>query len=251
MSTTKPRTSTFFQPPETPRRVAGPTEYVFKIRSDDNLLCRFTAEHPDMRIILNLLRADAKAPVEKAIVTILADALTRKRFLTGEFAKKYGSYEVLSENDDYASVEITTAVLSYYQQHDPIQLTIRMLGPETVFHPVVVEDGYIHISVMSPNPEGLAAFNEFTKHMRRVVPADDFKLLHVGEFQPEARLKARPKVLTPRQEEVVRMAIGMGYYNDPRQCTLEDLAEAFGISKAAVHKRLQMAENALIKQPFE
>lgn len=231
--------------------MAGMQEFVFKIRSDDNLLCRFTQEHPDVRIVLNLLRSDAAAPVEKAIVTILADPQVRRRFLTGEFAKKYGSFDVLAENDDYASVEITTAILSYYQRHDPIQLTIQMLGPETVFQPVVVERGYILISVMSPNPDGLSAFNEFTKHMRRVVPADDFKLLHVGEFQPELRLKAGAKILTPRQEEVLRMAIAMGYYSDPRQCNLEDLATAFGVSKAAVHKRLQMAENALIRSRFD
>lgn len=231
--------------------MSGMQEFVFKIRSDDNLLCRFTRDHPDVRIVLNLLRSDAKAPVEKAIFTILAAPLLRRRFLTGEFAKKYGTYEVLSENEDYASVEISTAVLSYYQRHDPIQLTIQMMGPETVFHPVVVERGYILIGVMSPNPDGLAAFNEFTKHMRRVVPADDFKLLHVGEFQPELRLKAGAKILTPRQEEVLRMAIAMGYYSDPRQCNLDDLATTFGISKAAVHKRLQMAENALIRSRFD
>lgn len=231
--------------------MAGIQEYVFKIRSDDNLLCRFTEEHPDVRIVLNLLRAQARAHVERAIVTILAPRELRKRFLTGQFAKKYGTFEVLSENDDYASVEISTAVLSYYQRHDPIQLTIQMLGPETIFHPVVVQGGHILINVMSPNPEGLAAFNEVTKHMRRVVPADDFKLLHVGEYQPEQRLKAGAKVLTPRQEEVLRMAIAMGYYSDPRQCNLEDMATAFGISKAAVHKRLQMAENALVQSRFE
>lgn len=230
---------------------AGLTEYVFKIRSDDNLLCQFTGENPEVRIVLNLLRPTADAHVERAIVTILAPQQLRRRFLTGQFAKRYGSYDILSENDDYASVEISTMVLSYYQKHDPIQLTIQMLGPETIFQPVVVEGGYILISVMSPNPDGLQAFNEFTKHMRRVVPADDFKLLHVGEFQPEMRLKNRAKVLTPRQEEVLRMAIAMGYYSDPRQCNLENLAETFGVSKAAVHKRLQMAENALIRTQFE
>ncbi len=231
--------------------MAGPTEYAFKIRSVDNLLCRFTQEDPRVRIILNLLRSGAHEPVEKAIVTILADARTRQRFLTGEFARKYGTFDLLSESDDYASVEISTAILSYYQQHDPIQLTIQMLGPETVFQPVLVQDGYIHITVMSPNPDGLNAFNQFTQHMRRVVPADDFKLLHVGEYQPDLRLKGRAKAITARQEEVVKMAIAMGYYNDTRQCNLEDLAEAFGISKAAVHKRLQMAENSLIRGQFE
>ncbi|MEK6975485.1 MAG: helix-turn-helix domain-containing protein [Candidatus Thermoplasmatota archaeon] len=229
----------------------GLTEYVFKIRSDDNLLCQFTAEHPEVRLVVSLLRPSAAAPVEKAIVTILADKVTRTRFLTGQFAKRYGSFGVLSENESYASVEISTTVLTYYQKHDPIQLTLRMLGPETVFQPVIVEGGYILIAVMSPNPAGLHAFNEFTKHMRQVVPADDFKLLHVGEYQPELRLKARAKVLTPRQQEVLKMAIAMGYYSDPRAVTMEDLSEAFGVSKAAVHKRMQMAENALIRSHFE
>jgi predicted DNA binding protein len=230
--------------------VQGLTEYVFKIRSDDNLLCQFTRDTP-VRIVLNLLRPSAHAPVEKAIVTILADKQTRTRFLTGQFAKRYGTFELLSENDQYASVEISTTVLQYYQRHDPIQLTLRMLGPETIFHPVVVEAGYIHIAVLSPNPAGLAAFNEFTKHMRQMVPADDFKLLHVGEYQPDLRLKGRGNALTPRQTEVLKMAIAMGYYSDPRACNLEELAEAFGVSKAAVHKRLQLAENALIRGQFE
>lgn len=229
----------------------GLTEYVFKIRSDDNLLCQFTQENPEVRIVLNLLRPSAHAPVERAIVTILADKQTRTRFLTGQFARRYGTFDLLSENESYASVEISTMVLQYYQRHDPIQLTLRMLGPETIFHPVVVEGGSILISVMSPNPGGLAAFNEFTKHMRTVVPADDFKLLHVGEYQPELRLKGQARSLTPRQVEVLKMAIAMGYYNDPRAVTLEQLAETFGISKAAVHKRLQMAENSLIRSQFE
>jgi predicted DNA binding protein len=230
--------------------VPGLTEYVFKIRSDDNLLCQFTQENPHVRIVLNLLRPSAHAPVEKAIVTILADKQTRTRFLTGQFAKRYGSFALLSENDQYASVEISTAILQYYVKHDPIQLTLRMLGPETIFQPVVVEGGHILIAVMSPNPAGLTAFNDFTKHMRQVVPADDFKLLHVGEYQPELRLRGRGKSLTPRQVEVLKMAIAMGYYDDPRAVTLEELATAFGVSKAAVHKRLQTAENALIHAQF-
>jgi predicted DNA binding protein len=226
-------------------------EFVFKVRSDDNLLCQFTKEHPEARIVLNLLRADARAKVEKAIFTLLADRQTRQRFLTGQFARKYGTFEVLSETDAYASVEISTAVLTYYQRHDPIQLTLRMLGPETVFHPVIVEGGYITITVITPNEAGIAAFNEFTRHMRQVVPADDFKLLHVAAYQPELRLKNRGAGLTSRQVEVLKLAIGMGYYDDKRRVTLEELAHALGVSKAAVHKRLQTAENTLIRSHFE
>ncbi|MHB8632622.1 MAG: helix-turn-helix domain-containing protein [Thermoplasmatota archaeon] len=228
----------------------GLTEYAFKVRSEDNLLCQFTKENPSVRIILNLLRYAADAPVEKAIVTLLADRQTRTRFLTGQFARRYGSFTMLSESDAYGSVEISTTILQYYQRHDPIQLTLRMLGPETNFHPLNVEGGAIFITVVSPNPAGLAAFNQFTKHMRDVVPPDDFKLLRVGEYKPELRLRSG-RGLTPRQEEVLKMAITMGYYADPRGCTLAVLAQTFGVSKAAVHRRLQLAENALIRGQFE
>jgi len=231
--------------------VAVLQEFVFKVRSDDNLLCQFTRENPDVRLVMNLLRADANARVEKAIVTIVADRPTRTRFLTGQFAKRYGTFQVLSEDEAYASVEISTAILTYYQRHDPIQLTLRMLGPETIFHPVLVSGGYITITVVTPNPTGIAAFNEFTRHMRQVVPADDFKLLHVGEYQPELRFRGRATGLTGRQVEVLKLAIEMGYYSDPRAVTLEELAHALGVSKAAVHKRLQLAENLLVRSHFE
>ncbi|HET6398108.1 MAG TPA: helix-turn-helix domain-containing protein [Candidatus Thermoplasmatota archaeon] len=250
METSSVGKSTFI-PSARPAAVAGLQEFVFKVRSDDNLLCQFTREQPEVRIVLNLLRGDARAKVEKAIFTILADRQTRTRFLTGHFAKRYGTFEVLSEDDAYASVEVSTAVLTYYQRHDPIQATLRMLGPETIFHPVVVEGGYITISVVSPNPAGIAAFNAFTKHMRQVVPADDFKLLHVGEYQPELRFRGRAAGLTARQVEVLKLAIGMGYYDDKRAITLEEIAHALGVSKAAVHKRLQLAENILIRSHFE
>ena len=65
----------------------------------------------------------------RTVESILADKQTRTRFLTGQFAKRYGSFKMLSENEGYASVEISTTVLTYYQRHDPIQMTIRMLGP--------------------------------------------------------------------------------------------------------------------------
>src|SRR5688500_19991560 len=84
MTTSGPAKSTFMPRPGRPG-VQGLTEYVFKIRSDDNLLCQFTKEHPDVRIVLSLLRPAADSPVESAIVTLLADKQTRTRFLTGQF----------------------------------------------------------------------------------------------------------------------------------------------------------------------
>ena len=53
--------------------------------------------------------------------------------------------------------------------------------------------------------------------------------------------------LSPRQDEMLRMALEFGYYDEPRKCTLETLAKQFGVSKAAVHKRLVSAESKILK----
>lgn len=54
------------------------------------------------------------------------------------------------------------------------------------------------------------------------------------------------KDLTPKQLETIRTAHRLGFYKTPRDATLDELAAIFGISKAAVHNRLQAAERLVI-----
>jgi len=55
-------------------------------------------------------------------------------------------------------------------------------------------------------------------------------------------------VLTGTERETLERAVEAGYYDDPRRATLSDLAESFGISEAAVSKRLRSAERKLVTQ---
>lgn len=52
--------------------------------------------------------------------------------------------------------------------------------------------------------------------------------------------------LTPKQLAVVLAAHDLGLYETPRRANLDALAERFGISKAAVHNRLVIAERKII-----
>ena len=52
--------------------------------------------------------------------------------------------------------------------------------------------------------------------------------------------------LTDAQQEALIMALEKGYYNDPRDITLGDLAEEMGISSAALGRRLRRATAKLI-----
>lgn len=56
------------------------------------------------------------------------------------------------------------------------------------------------------------------------------------------------QLLTESQEETVKKAIEMGYYDTPRQCSLTDLAEEMDRAKSTISETLHRAEEKIIKQ---
>lgn len=55
-------------------------------------------------------------------------------------------------------------------------------------------------------------------------------------------------VLTPRQEELLRTATTLGYYDTPRDCTLTELAEEVGLAKSTCSETLHRAEEKIVKR---
>lgn len=53
--------------------------------------------------------------------------------------------------------------------------------------------------------------------------------------------------LTDKQREALNLAVEYGYYDQPRDATLADLASELDISKSAVSQRLRSAETKLVK----
>lgn len=225
------------------------TEFVFKVRSDRNLLCGFTRARKGVRIVVDLLRPDAHADVRDAVFLILAPHYLCRKLLDDTFRKEYGPFKVLAEEDDYVSVQASLKIEYAQGSHNPIAMAFKVLGPDCIFHPIVVKDGFLHISVVSPNEEGRKRFLTYSKMAREHMPGEEFKLIHVGSYDPLPS-DASAEGLTAAQAETLRMALALGYYDAPRACTIEDIAELFGISKAATHKRLRGAENKVMRARF-
>lgn len=57
--------------------------------------------------------------------------------------------------------------------------------------------------------------------------------------------------ITTKQWEAAKLAVETGYYDDPRQATLEDLAAELDISKSAVSQRLANLERMLVLNLIE
>lgn len=56
-----------------------------------------------------------------------------------------------------------------------------------------------------------------------------------------------PQVLTDRQEEIFLTAVEHGYYDNPRQCTLTEVAEMAGIAKSTCSSILHRVEQSIIE----
>lgn len=54
--------------------------------------------------------------------------------------------------------------------------------------------------------------------------------------------------LTPQQWDVLTVAVREGYYDTPRRCTQEDVAEKLGLAKSTCSETLHRAEERIIKQ---
>jgi hypothetical protein len=223
-------------------------EYVFKTASGTNPLCRWTRTDPERWILVQLLRPNARARSEGAVFTLHApDEADIDTFLRDEFGRRYGTFDVIQRRPQLVSVEVSNLLLPAYRGVDPVQMTTNMLGPDAFFAPLLVQGGYIHVRVYAAPPEDGRNFAELLKRFTATANPEDFQLIHTGEWDPVTHLRPRADRLTDRQQEILRVAVQFGYYDEPRRCTLEEIATAFGVSKAAVHKHLVAAESKIIK----
>jgi predicted DNA binding protein len=70
----------------------------------------------------------------------------------------------------------------------------------------------------------------------------------------EIRRARKPGVhrpLTDRQEEVIRMALEAGYYDQPKRVTIKDLARRAGIAPSTYQEILQRAERKVMLSSLE
>lgn len=110
----------------------------------------------------------------------------------------------------------------------------RAVLGDAVLLEVTATDAW-HVRVRFPDHESVTAFRNRarTRGMRaevrrlRTVPDD------------------RPELLTPVQRRTLVVAIEQGYFEIPRQSTLDDLAADLGVSKQAVSERLRRALGAV------
>ncbi|SER53694.1 helix-turn-helix domain-containing protein [Natrinema salaciae] len=122
----------------------------------------------------------------------------------------------------------------------------RLVLPEAaalglrILHATSGRGGWI-ATLEVPALETLQAFRAYCRDRDVEFTVD--RLYHANEGEQEA---SPLYGLTPVQRETLRLAYERGYFEEPRDASVEDLAAELGISSSAVSSRLRRALEALV-----
>ncbi|WP_227357143.1 helix-turn-helix domain-containing protein [Haladaptatus salinisoli] len=169
-----------------------------------------------------------------------------------------------------------TVVLLYQLQGDLDHARATFAASSTVIHYDVPEQGngltYLHCEMQEPLTSFLSILHETDVLMPMPVQflSDDrLRVKFIGDYKPLQRILERVSefvdieieqageyvspghlnsVLTDRQHEILSTAIEYGYYEVPRQATIQEIADGLGLSQATVGEHLQKIEARILSQ---
>jgi hypothetical protein len=122
-------------------------------------------------------------------------------------------------------------------------------GPGITPVDLSVEDGILVVGAYVADRDRLAAVVDSLRasgddwQLRRLTTPDRNRAVDAGLA---SQLLGEVSI-TEKQREAVRTAIAMGYYADPREATLGDLASRLGVSRSALSQRLNAVESKLVE----
>jgi len=228
----------------------GFTEVVFKLRSDGFTPCALTNEHANLRVVLNDVAWDAQQNHLHGIVTLVGDEAAMVA-AAARLPDAYDAVEVLSDGKEHKAFHVSAGLDKLRKSCDPLGFVFEHFGRDAMLQPSVIIGGQLSARLVVAGKVDLAAMLTTYEQGVRDGRWSDFKLVRIDDFDPESQVAgAFSEKLTQKQLEVIKTALALGFYNTPRDITLDDLSSIFGISKAAVHNRLQAAERKVIQSFF-
>lgn len=226
------------------------TEVVYKIKSHAYPLCAFTEQQPNARLLLNQITFDEQTRIAKLLLTVSAPEDAAKTLISG-FDGLFKAHEPVRAAKDSASFRVTTTLDQLKETKSPAAFALEYFGENAIVQPSLVRQGYFNTRLLVMGKVDLADMLGAYEAGVNGGRWDDFKLIRIDDFDPEQQVTgAFAEALTPKQLEVIKTALALGFYNTPRDVTLDDISNIFGISKAAVHNRLQAAERKVIARFF-
>lgn len=225
------------------------TELVFQLEIPDLPIAQFTRDHPGTKLVFNHVAFDEDHFPVRQILTIVAPPAQYEKLLyvLPEF---YDDIKILRRSDRACSVMVSLAGEKKELLKGPYEVGLKRIGSDMILRPTVVQNGWMTIGAVTAVEIDVGPMVREASDFLKALGVR-LRLLHFGEHKPEEQpIGDYEEKLTPKQAEIIKMAIALGLYDTPRQCSLDTLAEIFGISKAAAHNRMKSAEKKILSMYF-
>lgn len=229
--------------------VLGFHEIVVRVEPSAYFLAETTAPRPDAEVLClpNRWSPTAKAPGH--LIHVLGPDEDRRAILAAFDEADVPTRRVGDGlRFDTLAVEDRDAALAVVA---PFAAVLDALGPDAQLDPFLVREGAIVGHLVVPDPGGDGDVLRSLRKGAETAAWEDWKLVRISGYNPGRLARyLRDEKLSTKQLEVTKMGLALGFYDSPRGCTLDTLADLFGISKAAVHNRLKAAERKIIAEYF-
>lgn len=106
-----------------------------------------------------------------------------------------------------------------------------------------VTRGVMIVSVTVPDR---AALRDAVEAVRETGASVSLRKLERSGGASETSIEIDAAEITPKQREAIEIAVSDGYYDEPRETDLGELASQLGVSKSAVSQRLSAVEAKLV-----
>ena len=123
---------------------------------------------------------------------------------------------------------------------------LQTFGVDTLLEPVIFTGGRARARLIVPRPLDTQDALRSLQEIQRVCGFAGFRVLRTTTLDASSHLDLARRILPAEQEDLLRLAAAMGYYDTPKRATLEQVASRVGLSISPVHKRLKAAEEALV-----
>jgi len=151
--------------------------------------------------------------------------------------------EILEDRSDVFNVDIAGdgdgVIFIHLETAEPNRSMTKILDQKEILieYPIVYTKRGVEIKFAGTSE----AIQEATSQISDIVRTE---LVNRGEFQPT--IEQIQETLTGRQQEILDLAVTMGYFEFPRKTNYEEIAEEAGVNQSTVAEHLQRVEAKIL-----
>ena len=194
-----------------------------------------TSTYRDRRYIGLLAMDTAEADFDPVLETIRGHPTTDSIDVVESFENQYGGRR-----------SATILIRSSYLEYTPMQ--------------ILMYEGYLPFGAFGDLEHGAMSFDLLVEDREEISNAvellREFGRVEVERISRDFRRQITPSTtewtsllesIPPRQRELLQVGLELGYYDLPREVTLQELADEIGIAKTTASQHLRKAEATIVE----